>query len=186
MAHVAPLAMVLLAVAWLAMAPALAAPSEVPAAPGSASPAATDPAASPAPITEAEKASANALITDLYQAYLTRDLKKVLTLEAPAIRRSAEAYEQAKKGHAVEVLAAFRDATADIFNHPKFAMNPLRLDNVEYRREGDFVVVASAVPIISTVDLDLPGAPGPVRIRIAQFALQPANGGFEIVKMDMY
>jgi hypothetical protein len=142
-----------------------------------------------AAVTAEEKAGAVGVIKALYQAYSDRDIDKILTLEHDFIEASAKAYEEKKgAGKGDELRDAFRGVTEEIIRSKQFAMKPLHLDDVQYRREGDRIVVSSAVPIIATeyVDVEGDGVGNRARLRIAKFWIRKTPEGWRIEQMDLH
>mgnify|MGYP006280686557 CR=1 FL=1 len=147
-------------------------------------------AAAPKPV----KASGNeikavtGIITELYKAYVARDVEKVMALERASFEAAAEAYEKAGKGKASAVIDAYQGATEEVLNHKAFSMKPLNLADAQFQRVGEAVVVTSVVPIISTelVEVGEPGAGKKVRLRIGRFVFKKTATGYQIVRMDFF
>ena len=134
-----------------------------------------------------EKADVQGVIRELYDAYVKKDLERILSMEKVAIEASAQEYERRGKGKAEEVRQAFRGATQDVLQAAKFGMKPLNLEDLEYRRQGNDIVVSSAVPIIATekVDIGSEGETRTVRLLMSRFVLRKTGGRYEIVKMQL-
>lgn len=141
------------------------------------------------PVSAQEKAAVKAAIEVFYQAWVGRDLERIISLERLAIDASAEDYEKRGKGKAEDVRESFRGATKDVLDSKDFKMKPLHLVDVEFRREGELIVVASAIPIIATesVSVDMgDGTSQRVRILISKIVFRKAANGYEIVKMNLH
>lgn len=139
----------------------------------------------PTPVPDGEKAAARLLIGNLYKAYASRDVDKVIALERESIEASAIDYEKKGKGSADVVRRSFRECTEDVLRNKDFAMKPLNLDDVEFRLEGDSLVVSSATPIIATetVEVGEAGSGQKVRLRICKFVLRKTSDGYAIMQM---
>jgi ketosteroid isomerase-like protein len=143
----------------------------------------------PKSVSAEEQQAVLAVIRDLYDAYNARDLDKVMALEHQFVEAQALAYEKRKgPGKGDEMRDALRGVTEEILKSRTFAMKPLQIDDVEYRREGDMIVVSSAIPIIATeyVEVEGDGTGNKARIRIAKFWLKKTTEGWRIEQMDLH
>lgn len=148
----------------------------------------TAPARSSGPVTDEEKAAAVGVIKELYDAYTGRNLEKILALEHDFIEKLALEYEKRKgPGKGDEYRDAIRGVTEEVLNSSDFAMKPLRLDDVEYRREGEQIVVSSAIPIIAseTVEVAGDGLGNKARLSMSKFWLKKTHEGWRINNMDL-
>lgn len=136
----------------------------------------------------AEVKAATGVITELYNAYVARDVDKVMALERLSFEAAAEAYEKQGKGKASDVIDAYRGATDEVLKHKDFAMKPLNLADAQFQRVGDSVVVSSVIPIIATelVEVGEPGSGNKVRLRIGKFVFRAVDGTWQIVRMDFF
>lgn len=128
------------------------------------------------------------VITELYNAYVSRDVDKVMALERLSFEAAAEAYEKQGKGKASDVIDAYRGATEEVLTHKDFAMKPLNLADAQFQRVGDTLVVSSVIPIIATglVEVGEPGGGKKVRLRIGKFVFRAVDGHWQIVRMDFF
>lgn len=155
-----------------------------------AAPAAKKGCAAPKPTKASgeEVKAVTGVITELYNAYVARDVDKVMALERLSFEAAAEAYEKQGKGKASDVIDAYRGATEEVLTHKDFAMKPLNLADAQFQRLGDSVVVTSVIPIIATelVEVGEPGSGKKVRLRIGKFVFRSVDGSWQIVRMDFF
>lgn len=161
--------------------------SAAPAAPSSPSPA-SGASAKAVKASASDVKAATGVITELYNAYVSRDLDRIMALERESIEASARAYESKGKGKAEDVRDALRGVTEEVIKHKDFKMKPLNLTDAEFERVGDAVVVSSVIPIIASelVEVGEPGAGKKARLRIGKFVFRQMDTHWTIVRMDLF
>jgi hypothetical protein len=144
--------------------------------------------AQPAAVPEADQAAARALLKELYAAYESRQVDKVMALIAPAVEASAQSDAQ---GRAQAIRDAFRAFHEDLLSHPDFRLEPFNdhFLGFEPQKDGAFRVISS-VPVIlsdSLVFKESDGTPtAPIRLRLGAFTMQRDKGGtLRITGMDL-
>ncbi len=139
-------------------------------------------------LTEEDKNAMVSVIKELYDAYATRNLEKVLELQKESIESSAVEYERQGKGSAQDVRDAYRSATDEILNHKEFRMLPLNISDLTFQKKGELCRVTSVVPIIATDRLEVSedGKYFFVRLRIGEFVFAPNEKGWKIHTMYLY
>ncbi|MCE7871316.1 hypothetical protein DYH09_13175 [bacterium CPR1] len=144
--------------------------------------------AQPVPVPEADQTAARALLNELYAAYESRQVDRVMALIAPAVEASAQGDAQ---GRAQEIRDAFRAFHEDLLSHPDFRLEPFndQFLGFEPLKDGSFRVISS-VPIIlsdSLVFKESDGTPTPpIRLRLGAFTMQRDKAGtLRITGMDL-
>lgn len=143
-------------------------------------------AQSAAPLSHVDRLAARGAIRALYNAYAKRDLDQIMQIEHGCIEQSALLYEKQGKGPAQDVRRAFHDATQEMITSKGFAMRPLHLKEVQFRLEGNRIVVSSVVPIITStaVVVGNPGEKKARAVKISKFVfIRTQDGKLDLVEM---
>ncbi len=135
-------------------------------------------------MTDTEKEEVNTVIKELYEAYKTKNLDKVMDLEEEAIVRTGKAAEERGKYKMIEVYYAFRGTANDVFRAEGFGMEPLDLSRVIYKKKGNKYIASSPTPIIATKLVSV--GTMKVRLRIAGITFEKIKEKMTIVQMQMY
>lgn len=148
-------------------------------------------AAGEMPVTPQERAAVSKAIHALYDAYTKRDLKRVLAIEKDAIDLLATEYEKKHgPGQGDVYRKAFSEDTADIIHNKDFHMQPMHLEDVQYRRSPAGIEVTGVVPILATAWVKVGSGEDThtVRLRFGRFVFARTGDGssFRIVRMDLY
>jgi len=127
------------------------------------------------------------VIKALYQAYVGRNLERIMTLQHEAVEASAEAYEKSGKGTREDVRDAFRECTREIIDSPEFQMVSLCLEDLRFSRQGELYLVKSPVPILlsTRVMVQASEEKQPVTLRIEEIHFIKTPQGFKIQQMNL-
>lgn len=138
-------------------------------------------------VPEADQQAVRSLLRQLYEAYESKDVDRVMALIQPAVDASAAADPG---GRSQEIKDAFRAFHEDLLTHPDFRLEPYNDKFLQFELEGEGVHVVSPVPIILSDALIFKESDGtptpPINLRLGDFTFaRGPDGQMRIVEMNL-
>jgi len=125
-------------------------------------------------------------IKRLYEAYCSKNLSAIISMEEVWIENAAINYQLKKKGNPEDVWYAYTSINDDLIHHQNFKMNPFEELFISVKKYKDLYFVSGKEPILSSESVKIVEDDREVtfRLKVNNFILLNQDGSLRIIYLE--